>query len=133
MTRKLLVSVAILWVLMLDGCGCEQSDYKELVSPDGKYVVIERETNCGATDPFGTAISVQSRQPRMGMAWLGFPNKRVFLADVSLRNTRVRWLDNRDVEIVCTDCERYGVAERVEEWGDVGVHFDVGKAQKGEY
>lgn len=133
MTRKLLLSVTILSVLTLNGCGCEQSGYKESQSPDGKYLVIERETNCGATNPFGTAISVQSRQPRLGMAWLGFPNKRVFLADVSLRNTRVRWLDKRDVEIVCTGCEKYGVAERVQEWRDVRVHFDVGKAQKGEY
>ncbi len=133
MTRKLLLDVTILWVLVLGGCGCEQSDYKELPSPDGKYVVVERETNCGVTDPFGTAISVQSRQPRLGTAWLGFPNKRVFLADVSLRNTQVRWLDSRDLEIVCTDCERYGIAERVDEWRDVKVHFEVGKAKKGEY
>jgi hypothetical protein len=67
------------------------------------------------------------------MPALGFPNKRVFLADVSLRNTRVAWLDDRDVEIVCTDCERYGVSERVEKWRDVRTHFDVGKATKGEY
>jgi hypothetical protein len=133
MTRKLLLGVTILWVWVLGGCGCEQSDYKELLSPDGKYAVVARETNCGATDPFGTAISVQSRQPRMGTARLGFPNKRVFLADVSLRNTQIRWLDNHDLEIVCTDCERYGVAERVDGWRDVKVHFDIGKAKKGEY
>jgi hypothetical protein len=133
MTRTLILGVAILYIVVLGGCGCQQSDYKELPSPDGKYVAVERETNCGATDPFGTAISVQSRQPRLGMAWLGFPTKRVFLADVSLRNTRVRWLDDRDVEIVCTDCEKYGVAEKVREWKDLKIHFDVGKAQKGEY
>ncbi len=131
MTRTLLLAVTILLFLALDGCGCEQSGYKELLSPDGQYVVIERETNCGATDPFGTAISVRSRQPRLGMAWLGFPSKRVFLADVSLRNTRVTWLDSRDLEIVCTNCEKYGVAERVEGWRDIKVKFDVGKAGKG--
>jgi hypothetical protein len=132
MIRKLLVCAAIVSSLVLGGC-CEQSDYKELASPDGRYVVIEREDNCGATDPFGTAISIQSRHPRLGVAWLGSPNRRVFLANVGLRNTRVRWLDNYNVEIVCTDCERYGVAERLDEWRDLRMHFDVGKATKGEY
>jgi hypothetical protein len=132
MIQKLLICVAILAALGLAGC-CDQTGYKEFRSPDGKHVVIERETNCGATDPFGTAISIRSREPRFGITSLGFPNKRVFLADVGLRNTRVRWLDNRSVEIACTDCERHGVAERVEQWRDVRVHFDVGKAQKGEY
>ena len=131
MTRKLLFAITICLFLTLAGCGCEQSGYNEAPSRDGQYVVIERETNCGATDPFGTAISVRFRQPRLGMAWLGFPSKRVFLADVSLRNIRVTWLDNRDLEIVCTDCEKYGVAERVEGWRDIKVKFDVGKAGKG--
>ena len=131
MIRTLSLAVTILLFLGLAGCGCQQTGYKELPSPDGQYVVLERETNCGATDPFGTSISIRSRQPRLGMAWLGFPSKRVFLADVSLRNTRVAWLDNRDLEIVCTDCEKYGVAERVESWLDIKVKFDVGKAGKG--
>lgn len=131
MIRKLLVSTVIVWVLVLDGC-CEQTGYKELPSPDGQYVVIEKETNCGATVPFGTDILVQSRQPRLGMSWLGFPEKRVFSADVGLRNAQVKWLDNRNLEIVCTYCERYGAPERVDQWRDVRVHFDVSKAAKGE-
>lgn len=133
MIRPLLLAVTLLLFLALDGCTCEQSGYRELPSPDGQYLIIERETNCGATDPFGTAISVQFRQPRLGMAWLGFPSKRVFLADVSLRNTSVAWLDNRDLKIVCTDCEKYGVAERVENWKDIHIKFDVGKAGKGDF
>ena len=131
MMRTLLLVVTIASFLALEGCGCEQSSYREVASPDGQYAAVERETNCGATDPFGTAISIQSRQPRLGTAWLGYPRKRVFLADVSLRDTRVTWLDNRNVEIVCTGCEKYGVAERVEAWRDVKVKFDVGKAGKG--
>jgi len=131
MTRSLLSAVTILMLFALNGCGCEQSGYKELPSPDGQYVVVEKETNCGATDPFGTAISIRLQQPRFGMTWLGFPSQRVFLADVSLRNTRVTWLDSRNLEIVCTDCEKYGVAERVDGWKDVRVKFDVGKAGKG--
>jgi hypothetical protein len=131
MSRPLLQAVTILLLLSSAGCACQQSDYKELPSPDGQYVVVQRETNCGATDPFGTAISVQSRQARLGIDWLGFPSRRVFLADVSLRNVRVTWLDNRDLEIVCTDCEKYGIAERVASWRDIKVGFDVGKAGKG--
>ncbi len=133
MIRKLFVGIAILWIVLLEGCGCKQSDYRELASPDGRYSLIEKEDNCGATEPFGTAISIQSRNPRLGLAWLGSPNRRVFLADVRLSNTRVRWLDDYNVEIVCTDCERYGVAERVYQWRDLKMHFDVGKATKGEY
>ena len=133
MTRRPLPTVIILFFFALDGCGCKQTGYKELPSPDGRYIAIERETNCGATDPFGTTVSVQSRQPRLGMAWLGFPSKRVFLADVSLGNTRVAWLDNRALEVACTGCEKYGVAERVAHWRDVKVTFDVGNAKKGEY
>jgi hypothetical protein len=131
MSRTSLLAVTILLPLASAGCGCEQSSYKELPSPDGQYVVIEKETNCGATDPFGTAISIRSRQPRLGRAWLGFPSKRVFLADVSLRNTHVTWLDNRDLEIVCTDCEKYGVPDKTEGWRDIKVKFDVGEAGKG--
>src|ERR1700730_11675109 len=116
MIRKLLGALAAVLFLTLSRCGCQQTGYQELPSPGGQYVVVERETNCGATDPFGTAISVQYRQPRLGTAWLGFPNKRVFLADVSLRNTRVTWLDNRNLEIVCMDCVKYGIAEKVEGW-----------------
>jgi hypothetical protein len=133
MTHKPLVGAAILCITLLEGCGCKQTNYRELSSPDGRYTLIEKEDNCGATDPFGTAISIQSRNPRLGLAWLGPPTRRVFLADVRLSNTRVRWLDNYNVEIVCTDCERYGVAERVYQWRDLKMRFDVGKATKGEY
>jgi hypothetical protein len=133
MNRRFLAYVIVFSILFADGCGCQQTDYSELPSPDGRYVAIEREEDCGATTPFGTGISIQSRHPRLGMRWLGFPSKRVFLADVALRNTRVRWLDNQNLEIVCTGCEKYGVAERVDAWRDVKVHFDVGKAKKGEY
>jgi len=131
MKQALLLVATLVSLLILVGCGCEQSGYKELRSPGGQYVVIERETNCGAIDPFGTAISIRSNQPRLGTAWLGYPSKRVFLADVSLRNTRVAWLDNHTLEIVCTGCEEYGVAERVKGWKDIRVKFDVGKAGKG--
>ena len=130
---KHLALITILFLLQLTGCGCEQSDYKELPSPDRKYLVVERETNCGATDPFGTEISVQSRHPRFGMAWLGFPTKRVFLADVSLRNTRVAWLGNHDLEIICTDCAKYGVAKKVDHWRDLTVKFDLAGAGPGVY
>jgi hypothetical protein len=130
MTRALLSVVTILLVFGLNGCGCEQTGYKELPSPDGRYVVVERESNCGATDPFGTAISLRTRNSRLGISWLG-PRKRVFLADVSLHNTSVEWLDNGHLNIACTDCEKYGIAERVEGWRDVKINFDVGKAGKG--
>jgi hypothetical protein len=130
MMRGLLLVVTAAAFLMLQGCGCTQTGYKELPSPDGRYVVIEKESNCGATDPFGTAISLRTRRPRLGIAWLG-PSKRVFLADVSMRNTRVEWLDNDHLKIVCTDCEKYGIAERVDGWRDIKINFDVGKAGKG--
>jgi predicted small lipoprotein YifL len=130
MTRALLSMITILIVFAMNGCGCEQTGYKELPSPDGRYVAVERETNCGATDPFGTAISLRTPKPRLGIAWLG-PSKRVFLADVSLRNTRVEWVDNDHLKIVCTDCEKYGIAERADGWRDVKINFDVGKAGKG--
>jgi hypothetical protein len=120
-------------MLSMDGCGCQQSNYSELDSPDGRYVIVEREENCGATDPFSAAISIQARHPRLGISWLDFPSKRVFLADVSHLDTRIRWLSNHDLEIVCTGCEKYGIAERADAWRDVKVHFDVGKAKMGEY
>jgi len=129
MTR--LLAFAGITFLALGGCNCVQSNYKELPSPDGRYVAIERETNCGATDPFGVAVSIQSRTPRLGVAWLGFSSKRVFLADVSLRYTHVEWLDNHNLKVVCTDCQKYGVSERVEGWRDVKVKFDVGNSGKG--
>jgi hypothetical protein len=132
MNRVLVACLLISFCLGLDGC-CEQTGYKEVASPDGEYVVVERETNCGATDPFGTDISIRTQHPRLGIKQLGFSSTRVFLADVGLRNTRVRWLDNRNLEIVCTDCERYGVAEKVDGWRDVKVHFDVGNARKGTF
>jgi hypothetical protein len=131
MPRKLWVEITTVVLLSLSGCGCEQSDYLQLPSANGVYLVIERETNCGATDPFGTSILVQSQQPRLGIGWLGFPSKRVFLADVRLRNTHVTWLDNHNLEIVCTDCVKYGVAEKVAYWRDINITFDVGKAEKG--
>ena len=34
---------------------------------------------------------------------------------------------------ICTGCEKYGVATRVEEWRDVKIHFDVGNAPKGPF
>ncbi len=131
MSRALLLAATIALFLTLVGCGCSQSSYREEPSPDRQYLAVESETNCGATDPFGTEISVRSRQPRLGVSWLGYPNKRVFLANVSLSKTSVRWLDNRYLEIICTDCEKYGVAEKIEAWRDIKVKFDVGKAGKG--
>jgi hypothetical protein len=102
-----------------------------LSSPDGRYVLVERELNCSALDPYGVTLSIQSRRPRLGLAGLGFPNKEIFAADVPLNQTQVRWLDDHNVEVVCTGCEKYGVATKVEEWKDVRVHFEVGKASKG--
>jgi hypothetical protein len=131
MSRTLLLVLMSISFLVLAGCHCEQSGYKEAPSPNGQYVAIQRETNCGATDPFGTEISIQSRQPRLGTAWLGYPSKRVFLADVSLHNTRVEWLDSGHLKIACTDCQNYGIAERVDAWRDIQINFDVGKAAKG--
>lgn len=135
MTRSLISAALTALLVILGGCGCQQSAYRALPSPDQQYVVIEIETNCGATDPFGTAISIQSRQPRLGIQWLGFPSKRVFLADVSIKDTEVRWLDKRNLEIVCDDayCVKYGIAEMVRGWKDVKISFDIGQAKKGEY
>ena len=135
MTRTLLLCAIAFSILVCNGCsGCDQTDYKELLSPDGRYVLIERELNCSALDPYRVTLSIQSRRPRLGVAWLGFPNKEVFGASVPLRpNTQIRWLDNHNVEVVCVGCEKYGVSTRVEEWEDVKIHFDVGKAQKGPY
>jgi hypothetical protein len=131
MIRRLPSLIAAISFLVAGGCGCEQSAYKEVLSPDGQYVAIERETNCGATDPFGTAISIRSEQPRLRIPWLGYPTKRVFLADVSMRNTRFTWSDRRNLNIICTDCERYGVVELVDMWRDINVKFDVGETGKG--
>lgn len=123
--------MAVVALVALNGCDCVQSDYKEIPSPDGQYIVIERETNCGATDPFGTAITLESRRSRLGMDFLGHPSQRVFLANVSLRNTSVTWVGNRDLLIACKGCEKYGVAEEVSAWMDIKIRFDVGKAGKG--
>jgi hypothetical protein len=130
MIRLLFLAAIALTVFWFNGCGCEQTGYKEIPSPDGRYMVMERETNCGATDPFGTAISIRTRNPRLGISWLG-PTKRVFLADVGLDSTSVEWLDNGRLKIVCSHCEKYGISEQVEEWRDVKINFDVGKAGKG--
>jgi hypothetical protein len=131
MIRRLLPIVVVLAVLASDGCSCQQSNYRQLSSPDEKYVLIEKELNCSALDPYRVTLSIQSSRPRLGFAWLGFPNKEVFAADVSLQNTQIKWLDDHNVEVVCTDCEKYGVATKVETWMDVRIHFNVGKALKG--
>ena len=89
MSRTLLLPATIVLLFVFGGCGCQQSAYKQLPSPDREYLVVERETDCGATNPFGTAISVRFDKPRLGMASLGFPSKRVFLADVALTDTKV--------------------------------------------
>ncbi|HKW03244.1 MAG TPA: hypothetical protein VJN96_25685 [Vicinamibacterales bacterium] len=131
MRRQLSLWALCLVLTVSTACGCQQTAYKELASPNGGYVAVQRETNCGATDPFGTEISIRSREPRAGIALFGFATRRVFLADVALSRTRVTWLDTRTLEIVCTDCEKYGVAEMVATWREVTVKFDVGKAGKG--
>lgn len=135
MIRGLLASMAMAGILALGGCGCQQTGYKELLSPRGDYVAVERETNCGATEPYRTAISVRTLQPRLDAHWLGFTAKRVFLADVVLTDTHVQWLDDHDLEITCSDatCVNYGIVERVNAWRNVRIHFDVGKAKKGEF
>jgi hypothetical protein len=126
----LLITVTLA-VLASDGCSCQQSNYREASSPDHRYVAIERELNCSALDPYRVTVSIRSSVPRFGFAWLGSSSKEVFAADVSLRNTSVEWLDNGHLKVACTDCEKYGIAERVEAWRDVKISFDVGKAGKG--
>jgi hypothetical protein len=125
----------IIPIFAASGCsGCQQSDYRELSSPDGRYALIERELNCGALDPYRVTLSVQSREPRLGVNWLGFSNKEVFAASVRISpNTQIRWVDDYNVEVSCTGCEKYGIATRAEEWRDVKIHFQVGNAQKGPF
>ena len=113
------------------GCHCLQTGYAEVKSPDGRYVAIERETNCGATDPFGTEVTIRAQEPRFGLAWFGHASKRIFLADVRLGDVHVKWTDGRNLEVACTGCEKYGVAKEVSAWRDVEVKFDVGTARKG--
>ena len=62
---------------------------------------------------------------------MGFSSQRVFLADASLRNTRVVWLDGRNLEIICPDCEKYGVDKQVDAWREVKVKVIVGKGGSG--
>jgi len=135
MSRTLLLPTTVVLLLVLGGCGCQQTGYKELLSPHGNYIAIERETDCGATEPYRTAISIRTAQPTLGAHWLGFAAKRVFLADVVLTDTDVQWLSDHDLKITCSDatCVKYGIVERVNAWRDVKIHFDVGKAKKGEF
>ena len=127
----LLIVTTILCACIIGCSGCQQSDLRKAISPDGTYVLVERELNCSALDPYGTILTIQRQRARLGISWLGYRHKQVFAADVPLRQTEVKWLDNRNVEIVCRGCERYGIATRVEQWGDIRMHFDVGAAQKG--
>jgi hypothetical protein len=131
MTPKLLPVVVALALLVSVGCSCQQSGYRQVSSPDERYILVERELNCSALDPYRVTVSIQSRAPRLGFSRLGFPSKEVFAADASLRDTQIKWLDNHNIEVICTGCEKYGVAERVAGWRDINVKFDVGKAGKG--
>ena len=131
MIRRPLPYLLLCLMLFSGGCGCQQSDFKELSSPDGRYVLIARELNCSALSPYAATITVQSRQPRLGVAWLGFPSEVVFAADVRLRQVQMTWHDDHSVNILCTGCEKYGVATKVPAWRDVRIHFDVGNAGKG--
>lgn len=131
MTRTILLAVLAFTMIVSDGCSCQQSNYRELSSPDQQYTIIARELNCSALDPYRVTASIRSMKPRLGFAWLGFPSKEVFAADVSLQDTQMKWLDSYDVEITCTDCEKYGIAVRVDQWRDIKVKFSVGKAGKG--
>ena len=131
MNRAPLPLLAVAVLTVTGGCRCIQTGYVELRSPDGRYVAVERETDCSATDPFATAITIRSRQARFGLAWLGHASRSIFLADVALHDVHVEWADSRNLKITCTGCEEYGVAEKVGAWRYVRVKFDVGAAPKG--
>lgn len=132
MNKSFTVFILGLVSIVLNGCsGCVQSNYKQMISPDGQHALIEREIDCSALDPRGTLISIQSERPRLGIEWLGFAHKQVFAADVPLNRTQVKWLDNRNVEVTCTGCEKYGIATRVEVWKDIRVHLNAGNARNG--
>lgn len=110
-------------LMVLQGCGCSQTGQKLFPSPDREYVAIETETNCGATDPFATEVVIRSGKPRLNIERLGYPQKRVFLADVGISSTQVTWLDKRKLEIRCTGCEKYGIATRLSGWKDVEIIY----------
>ena len=134
MIGRLLFFIVTLGSLAAVGCSsCQQSDFRQLASPDGRYVLLEKEVNCSALDPYGVRLTIRAQQPRLGATWLGFPQKEVFAADVALGMTQIKWIDNHNVEVSCTGCEKYGLATRVEEWKDVKIHFNVGNAKKGAF
>jgi len=132
MIERLLFCIVTLCSLAAAGCSsCQQSDSRQLASPDGRYVLLEKEVNCSALDPYGVRLTIRAQLPRLGATWLGFPQKEVFAADVALGMTQIKWIDNHNVEVSCTGCEKYGLATRVEEWNDVKIHFNVGNAKNG--
>lgn len=101
------------------------------MSPDGKYLLVEKEINCGALDPYTVMLTVRSQQPRLNLPLFGFPQKEVFAANITLQKTAITWIDNKNIEVSCTGCEKYGIATRVKKWRDLTFHYSVGKAQKG--
>lgn len=133
MISRYVVSIFLSSLLLIAvGCsGCVQSDFRELKSPDGHFLLRAKETDCAATDPYGTTITIWSSRPRLGIGWLGFQHMEIFAADVPMNETSMVWNDSRNIEISCIGCERYGVATKVETWDGIQIHFNVGNAQKG--
>ena len=100
------------------------------VSPGGKYTATLFVRDCGATSPFATNVSLQTK-------WLGLiPSQRVIFTARNLPRIKLIWKNRRTLQIQCSECRRitpYGetlIFRQERSWQGARISYSFNSGEK---
>lgn len=99
---------------------CEESDVKEMVSPDEKHVARVVVRNCGATADYSTIVSLKNNTSD----WLSSDNTTDVLVLKGDLQVEINWGDNEAVNIKCPLCIKDSVFKQESSWSGIKIIFE---------
>ena len=122
------VLIFILSVLAISGCGmtCKEKIIRQIKSPNGRYVAVIFERDCGATDSLQYHVNLRRT---WGWFWSepegNTRDGQVFLTESG--EIKVEWKDNHNMYIECSECKDADHSKIcTSSWKDVSIVCKVG-------
>lgn len=103
---------------------CSEEIKKESVSPDGKYVAVLLEQNCGATTSYGTHINIRSASGRFRAKEDGAIKEGQVFNFRGQPSITITWVTNTILWIDCKDCQAYNIFQHDFKWQGIDIVYE---------